>query len=666
MTRTDERSIREFLSEAEELVEQLTLDLKAFEESGDRPHPQLVNKIFRSMHSLKGLSGMMGFTQMSEVAHALEDLLDRLRMGKVKGGKSLVDILYDGLTVLNQMSVQIAEKGDEKVNTQELLRHISAYVSQKPEESSLDILSSLDLDEQTRKSLTEYEEHRLKENLVHNRVIHSIEVHFSFEIFDVELKQLSEKLNAAGEVISTLPSISDKPDEIRFRLIFASEHNLQEVQELVGERFKVSNLVKSEEQTPTKASETPAEESIRSVSRTVRVNIDRLDTVMNIVGELILERNNLDTFAKVLSDHHIPTSTYQELEKIQRSLSRKLSDLQKSVIDIRMVPISQILTKLNRVIRQLALDFGKEIELHVKGEETELDKVVIEEITDPLLHIIRNCLDHGIEPPSERQKKGKPTKGTINFEATQKGNSVLIRISDDGKGIDLEKISRIAKRKNLLTEEEITEERLLNLIFSAGFSSAEKVSQVSGRGVGLDVVKQNISQLKGNIRVLTEKDKGTTFEIVLPITLAIIQALIVVAGDQTFAIPLTVVTEALRINESDIESIEQREVYYLRDFTLPLLRLSQIFDIDQASTRTQSHNHLFVVVAQVGEQRVGIVVDRLVRQQEIVIKNIGSRLKGIPGIAGAAELGTGNLVLVIDVSSIMEKALEFHGKLTGA
>ncbi|MEJ5165919.1 MAG: chemotaxis protein CheA, partial [Thermoanaerobaculia bacterium] len=377
--------------------------------------------------------------------------------------------------------------------------------------------------------------------------------------------------------------------------------------------------------------------------------------------DLFLERGNLEHFLDNIREQPIPRALFQEIFKIERNFYRKINDLQKGIIELRMVPIGQIYNKLTRAIRQLAEDFKKEIELEFKGEETELDKMMVEEITDPLIHIIRNAVDHGIEPPEVREKMGKSRKGKITIEAFQKGNSVAITVKDDGKGIDIDALRRKGLQKGLISED-APFDTILNLIFLPGFSTAEKVSQVSGRGVGLDVVKQNITNLNGTIYVTTKKNEGTCFEINLPITLAIIQALIVAFGDFQFAIPLTSVSEAFRTKEAEIQTIEGREVFYLRDFTLPIVRLSEIFQISRSDKRD---GWIYVVVNKIGERAFGVVVDKLLKQQEIIIKSVGSRLKNIKGIAGAAELKAGELVLVLDLPSIMDMALMKLGSSRG-
>src|ERR1051325_2388289 len=343
-----------------------------------------------------------------------------------------------------------------------------------------------------------------------------------------------------------------------------------------------------------------------------------------------------------------------ELGKIARNLDRKLNELQKSVIEIRMVPVGQIYSKLSRTVRKVTRELGKEIELVLRGEDTELDKMMVEELTDPLMHISRNALDHGIEPADERRAKGKNPVGRVTLTAYQQGNSVVLDVTDDGRGVDPEKIRRVAVERGLIGEEEVVDQaRAYELMFTPGFSTAAAVSEISGRGVGLDVVKKNIQDLKGTIDVISRIGEGSTFRISLPITLAIIQALIVDAGGDKFAIPLTSVEESLRIYSKDIRTVERREVFTLRDFTLPLLRLADAFGL------ADDHDHgpdtkWFVVVTRAGEKTIGLLVNALVRQQEVVIKSIGERLKTIPGIAGATEIGESEIVLVVDVGTLID------------
>jgi two-component system chemotaxis sensor kinase CheA len=661
MAKEDDRAREEFTSEAEELLDTLSRDLVDFESQGQNVRPELVNKIFREVHSLKGLAGMLGFGDISELSHSLEDMLDKLRMGKVEFSKELIDLLYDSVDSLNRLVISINDPSlSGLVDMAGLTSRIHHVITHQSQRKTDDPFAVLTLDEQTRKSLTEYEEHRLHENVRAGKHILSIEVTFDFSDFDERLRALTASLIDAGEVISTLPAIpSGNSNGIAFRLLYGSTLNDAAVQ-AIAPHAAVSSLRK-----PIGAAQPVAdvrtaaepfveeEMSLRSLSQTVRVDISRLDHVMNIVGELIIEKTQLEALTRTLAAQQARMASH-ELGKIARNLDRKLNELQKSVIEIRMVPVGQIYSKLSRTVRKLARELRKEIELVLRGEDTELDKMMVEELTDPLMHIIRNALDHGIEPADERRAAGKEPVGHVTLNAYQQGNSVVLDVIDDGRGIDPERIRQVAVRRGMVGEKEVVDQqRAYELMFTPGFSTAVEVSEISGRGVGLDVVKKNIQDLKGTIDVISRVGEGTTFRVSLPITLAIIQALIVEAGGEKFAIPLTSVEESLRIYSRDIKTVERKEVFTLRDFTLPLLRLSDAFGL------VDGHEHgpgtkWFIVVTRAGEKTVGLLVDALVRQQEVVIKSIGERLKTIPGIAGATEIGESDIVLVVDVGSLID------------
>ena len=609
----------DFTGEAEELLDALSRDLAGFEAQGANVRPELINKIFRDTHSLKGLAAMVGQREISELAHALEDMLDRLRMGKIAIGKSLIDLLYDGIEALSRLVAGTT------ADVASLTRRIAGIANAEVRQTGLD---EINLEEQTRKSLTEYEEHRLIENVRAGKQIFSVEQRFEFTDFDKKLRALTAKLTESGEVISTLPS-ADPGGGIGFRLLYGTALDEAKVAAIAPEA-KITALRRQE-----------AEVSLKSASATVRVDIAKLDVVMHTIGELLIEKNQIEVLARALDGRQ-----RNALVTVARNLDRKLNELQKTAIELRMVPVGQIYTKISRNVRKLARELDKDIELILRGEETELDKMLVEEISDPLMHIIRNALDHGIETPQERKASGKDAKGRVTVVAYQQGNSVVIDVSDDGRGIDPDVIRDVAAKRGLTAADPF------ELLFAPGFSTATEVSEISGRGVGLDVVKKNIQELKGSIEVISTIGEGTTFRIMLPITLAIIQALIVRASGQQFAIPLTSVEESLRIQAREIVTVEAREVLALRDLTLPLVRLADAFSLgnhDESPDRK-----LFVVVTRSGEKLAGIVVDGIIRQHEIVIKSIGERLKGTPGIAGATEVGKGEIVLVIDVASLIE------------
>ncbi len=671
----EDRAREEFTSEAEELLDTLSRDLVEFESAGQNVRPELVNKIFREVHSLKGLAGMLGFIEISELSHNLEDMLDRLRMGRIAITRELIDLLYDAVDSLNRLVIAIGDPSVKGlVDITRLNSRIHQTITAQPVKQDADPFSVLVIDDQTRKSLTEYEEHRLVENVRTGKHILSVEVGFEFSDFDERLRALTSILSGSGEVISTLPAMDTTGSaDIAFRLLYGSVLDADAVQ-MLAPQARVISLRKTDAGStaqagsaeverpvaatpfdPTAAIDAVIEDelSLRSVSQTVRVDIGKLDHVMNVVGELIIEKTQLEALVRSLSFQQARLAS-QELSKITRRLDRKLNDLQKSVIEVRMVPVGQIYSKLSRTVRKVTRELNKEIELVLRGEDTELDKMMVEELTDPLMHIIRNALDHGIETPADRRASGKSPVGRVVLNAYQQGNSVVLDVIDDGRGIDPVKIREVAVKKGLISERDIVDQsRAYELLFAPGFSTAATVSEISGRGVGLDVVKRNIQELKGTIDIISSPGQGTTFRIMLPITLAIIQALIVQSAGEHFAIPLTSVEESLRIYSRDIRTVERREVFTLRDFTLPLLRLSDAFNLEDDRDRGPD-TKWFIVVTRAGEKTVGLLVDGLVRQQEVVIKSIGERLKTIPGIAGATEIGESEIVLVIDVGSLID------------
>ncbi len=372
---------------------------------------------------------------------------------------------------------------------------------------------------------------------------------------------------------------------------------------------------------------------------------------MNLVGELVLGRNRLLRITQQLAAKYEGDELVEALAETMDQVDFITTDLQMAVMKTRMVPIARVFNRFPRVVRDLARELKKEVKLIIEGEDTELDRSIVEEIGDPLVHLVRNAIDHGIEPPEEREFLGKPRQGTLRLAAYHEGNHIVILVEDDGRGIDIEKVKKKALERGLVTENELakmSEKDILNLIFLPGFSTAEKVTDVSGRGVGMDVVKTNIEKLNGTIEINTQKGKGTQIVIKIPLTLAIIQSLLVQVGEEIYAIPLVSVVEAVKINTDEIQHVEGQEIIILRDSVLPLVELSRVFDIP-TERREKS---IYVVVLSIGERRFGLIVDRLIGQEEIVIKSLGNYLSSVPGISGATIMGDGRVTLIIDVASL--------------
>jgi two-component system chemotaxis sensor kinase CheA len=386
------------------------------------------------------------------------------------------------------------------------------------------------------------------------------------------------------------------------------------------------------------------------------VDIRKLDRLMTVVGELVLVKSSLLAVAEQLKLAGSDAVLSSELHRANRSLERRLAELQAGILEVRMVPLDQVFEKLARMVRKIAREVGKEIELEVSGGEVELDKLIVEDLSDPLMHLIRNAIDHAIEPPEVREARGKPRAGRVRLSAEQKGNHVEIAVQDDGAGIDEDRIREVAVQRGLASAEAVrglSRREVMNLIFVPGFSTARQVTSLSGRGVGMDVVKNNIANLSGIIELQTERGRGTRFEITLPVTLAIVRALVVSASGRTYAVPLNSVLEILEVRSRDLRTLSTREVISLRGSTLPLVRLARFFALPGAA----SPERFFVVVVGLAQERLGIAVDALVGQQDIVVKPLGRQLVGIRGIAGATDLGTRHTVLVLDVGGIIEEVV---------
>jgi two-component system chemotaxis sensor kinase CheA len=504
-----------------------------------------------------------------------------------------------------------------------------------------------------------------------------VEVDFEILSFEEGLAEISNAIREVGEVLSTLPSPGETPEsQIRFSLLTATEQDAEALAahlELSPSSVHTAwRPVEGDATLPTRPKAPQAEgksasqpapdppaphreiESLRSISETVRVDIRKLDELMNLVGELVLHRTAVAAIADRLSADPATVRMGSELAKVHKSLERKIQGLQTSVLEVRMVPLRQVFEKLARVVRRLRRDHEKEVRLEISGAETELDKLIVEGLVDPLMHVVRNAFDHAIESGDERAAAGKPPGGCIRLEASQRGNDVVIAVSDDGRGIDTDVLRRRAIERGVIPPDvELSEKEKLDLVFTPGLSTCTEVTETSGRGVGMDVVRANVGGLGGIVDVDSVMGRGTTVTITLPITLAIIQALIVGVSDQSFAIPLNSVRETLLVDPSEIQRSEGREMLNLRGEALALRRLRDEFSLGDP----QPSSKQYAVVVRVGDARLGLLVDRLQGQQDTVIKPIQGPAKNVRGIAGATEFGDQGAVLVIDVSAVVEDAM---------
>jgi two-component system chemotaxis sensor kinase CheA len=669
------KALREFVSEVEEIVERMRADLidLADERVQGEPDPERVNRLFRSAHSLKGLAGMFGLEGVSQLAHHLEDILDGLRMGRMQAQAPAVGLLDEAVEVVADL---LGRLDDDPVASSpritELVTRIEAALREPPPGAAQDPASLAGLDDSIRRALTEYEEHRLRESVARGSSLYLIEASFDILAFEEGLAELTHAARQAGEVISTLPAPGRAPEaQIRFSLVVASPRTPAEFPASIdfpgaeirclcagagsGARTPTAGAADGPGRAVGAAAPGPALsgdlESLKSISETVRVDIRKLDELMNLVGELVIQRGAIGALAAQLQSDPTSARAGRELGKIHKALDRKLQELQTGVLSVRMVPLRQVFEKLSRVVRRLRRDSGKDVRLEIRGGDTELDKLLVEELADPLMHVVRNSFDHAIESPEERAAARKPRQGSICLSACQRGNHVVIEVSDDGRGIDAELVCARAVERGLVPAgETLSRKEALDLIFLPGFSTRAEVTETSGRGVGMDVVRANVSALGGVLNVDSEPGLGTSISFTLPITLAIIQALTVQVATQRFAIPLTAVLETLVVEPSAVQRSQDRDFLDLRGEPLGLRRLHDAFGLPAPPPDA----HLAVVVVGLGELRAGLVADRLEGQQDAVIKPIQGPVRTLRGIAGATELGDLGTVLVLDVAALIE------------
>jgi two-component system, chemotaxis family, sensor kinase CheA len=688
------KGLHEFIAEATEIVDALGRDLLVLEKAkGSQGQPYLVNGIFRAAHSLKGLAGMFGLDSIAQLAHRCEDLLDNLRMGRLELSGPVLNTLIDSVDLFQVLLEELAHNAQSQ-STADRAKLLAAKLQQfdasgKPDDG--EILNQLVLEPQIRSALTEYEEHRLAENVRQGSNLWRVAASFDLSDFDQGLSKLNASLREIGEVVSTLPALEgNDSDGIAFEVIVgtrASEDRIRaalrglpaacsplkrllptarpdpasEVNKIQAEAEPVPQVSREAPAQRVDSAEAPArrtDRSLRSLTQTVRVDIRRLDTLMNSVGELLLIKSNIQRIADAArhgGTRPVAALLGQELHRESRMLERRLDELRKGILDARMVPLSQIFDKLARLVRRIAGESGKEIDFSISGGEVELDKLIVEELSDPLVHIIRNAIDHGIELPEVRQRQRKPRRGKVAVRAMQRGNQVVIEISDDGLGLDHARIREAAIRRGVLRPEQIREmnaREVQNLVFLPGISTAPRVSELSGRGVGLDVVKTNIARMAGTIDIVSEPSKGSTFTITLPETLAIVRALLVSAAQRIYAVPLDSVIEVVASEVAEIRSVERGEMITLRGRAVPLMRLTKLLGLS-----AENQNRQYVILVAVGQQNFGIGVDELLGQQDIVIKSLGDAFQHLPGVAGATDLGNRTTALVVDLIALLESVI---------
>lgn len=658
-----------FIEESKDNLQSLNEHLLKLEATPD--DIQILNEIFRVAHTLKGMSGTMGFTNMQDLTHHVENVLSEIRSGKIKVNSNMLDILFRCLDALENAIEEIINTSSEgNGDYKELINQLEQVISGQAmvEKKSID---NKVINSQVQEIILPEEVVSVKDAAIHNNMnVFEMEITLSAQcvLKSARAFVIFTELGKMGDIIYALPGVQEIEDEQfeqSFKLVFVTEcdqntleKTVMSVAEVEQVRIKQYELeeniqpIETDVIKPEIASNKEEEEKTevhnqkQQVStKSVRVNIDRLDTLMNLVSELIIVKTQLEG----LDDptEHVTTNYNDSIEYLER-ITTSLHD---AVMKVRMVPIESVFNRFPRMIRDIARKIGKDIELVISGEETELDRTVIDEIGDPLIHLLRNAADHGLETGEERIKLGKNPKGTIKLQAYQDGNSVVIEVADNGKGIDANKIRNKALEKGTITSEMSTgmsDQEIIELLFKPSFSTAEQVTDLSGRGVGLDVVKSKITSLGGTVEIKTQLGEGSTFIVRLPLTLAIIQALMVNIGTEKYAIPLSNIKNIENIQQQDIKLVQKQEVVVLRNQVIPLVRLAEILGIE-----VEEQENMMMVVAKKGEKQVGFIVDSLIGQQEIVIKPLGKYLNQISMIAGATILGNGEVALILDINTLV-------------
>lgn len=615
--------LEDFLVEAFELIEQIDHDLVELESNPE--DLELLNRIFRVAHTVKGSSSFLNFDVLTKLTHHMEDVLNKARHGELKITPDIMDVVLESVDMMKALLRSIRERGndvDAGVNISDICDRLTAINEGK------DISSS--------KPKEEVKEEAKEPSAMDQEP-------------EVDVNSLSEAEVEAE--IERLLKVRKAEDQAR-----REKQKQNEQSEAPAPKVETSAPKGSKPQQ--KESNTPAQSSASAVEQTIRVEVKRLDNLMNLIGELVLGKNRLLKIYDDVEERYEGEKFLEELNQVVSQLSLVTTDIQLAVMKTRMLPIAKVFNKFPRMVRDLSRELGKQIDLEISGEETELDKSIVEEIGDPLVHIIRNSCDHGIEDPKDRLAAGKPEKGVIELKAYNEGNHIVVEIVDDGKGIDALAVKMKALERGLITEREVdnmTDKEAFSLIFKPGFSMAKQVTNVSGRGVGMDVVKTNIEKLNGIIDIDSEVGRGTIMKLKIPLTLAIIQSLLVGSQEEFYAIPLASVKETVRVPVDDIYTIEGKNVLRLRDEVLSLVRLSDLFGVKQIF---ESGDQTYVVVINVADSKLGIIVDSLIGQEEIVIKSLGNYLQNIRGIAGGTIRGDGKVTLIVDVGMIMDMAKE--------
>ena len=677
-----------FLDESHEHLQSLNEGLLRLEENMEEI--DAVNDIFRNAHTLKGMSATMGFAKIAELTHEMEDVLDLVRKNQLKLNEDIMDTLFKCLDSLEQMVDSVGNgEAEDVVDVSDLVAKLSSISKGTPPPAAAPAAaapsgaaapaggaaggSDLDLDDIDLDVMKKAKEAGM--NLFHVKVT----LMETCVLKAARSVMVMHALDEIGDVIKSIPPAEDLEQEKferSFDVLVATSGDAEAVQNAVDTVSEIEDIAVSaidpdklgKETAPAPvaapaaaapaaapAAPAPKKEAAKPAaaapkkqhqSQSVRVDIEKLDTLMNLMGELVINKVRLEQIGQ--------THRMSDLMETLEQMDRVTGDLQNIVMKVRMVPVSAVFNRFPRMVRDVSKELGKEINLTIEGEETELDRTVIDEIGDPIMHLLRNSLDHGVESPDKREAKGKSRVGEVGLIARHEGNNVVIMITDDGAGIDADKIRRKAVEKGMISQDEadrLDDADAVRLIFLPGFSTAEQITDISGRGVGMDVVRSKIEALSGHVDVETHIDEGSVFKIKLPLTLAIIQAMLVQVQDEMYAIPLGSIDSTINIEPTDIQTVQNKEVIVLRGEIIPIIRMEEALQVPH----TKDSDELFVVVVHAGEAKAGIVVDNLIGQQEIVIKTLGNLFAGLKLFGGATVLGDGKVALILDVATMIQQ-----------
>ncbi|TPH54249.1 hybrid sensor histidine kinase/response regulator [Helicobacter pylori] len=659
--------MEDFLIEAFEMNEQLDQDLVELEHNPE--DLDLLNRIFRVAHTIKGSSSFLNLNILTHLTHNMEDVLNRARKGEIKITPDIMDVVLRSIDLMKTLLVTIRDTGSDTNNgkeneIEEAVKQLQAITSQNLEGAKE---TSGTKETPQKENKEEAKEENIKENQ-ENKEKSPTAKDFASDNPLADEPDLDYTNMSAEEVEAEIERLLNKRQEADKERRAQKKQEAKPKQEVAPKtetpKTETPKTPKTETKTKAKADTEENKAPSIGVEQTVRVDVRRLDHLMNLIGELVLGKNRLIRIYGDVEERYDGEKFLEELNQVVSSISAVTTDLQLAVMKTRMQPVGKVFNKFPRMVRDLSRELGKSIELIIEGEETELDKSIVEEIGDPLIHIIRNSCDHGIEPLEERRRLNKPETGKVQLSAYNEGNHIVIKISDDGKGLDPVMLKEKAIEKGVISErdaEGMSNREAFNLIFKPGFSTAKVVSNVSGRGVGMDVVKTNIEKLNGIIEIDSEVGVGTTQKLKIPLTLAIIQALLVGVQEEYYAIPLSSVLETVRISQDEIYTVDGKSVLRLRDEVLSLVRLSDIFKVDAI---LESNSDVYVVIIGLADQKIGVIVDYLIGQEEVVIKSLGYYLKNTRGIAGATVRGDGKITLIVDVGAMMDMAKSIKVNIT--